>query len=126
MKRGWLRSAIVFAIVAWLGWIVATATTSYFTMLRVVEESIAFHLPRGVARAVVSGAPALPLDAIRHRIGQNARAEGLALDDRKLLVAQDGDAVRVALKWSHPVIGGDNNVFLAVPLSLDQSFRRAR
>ncbi len=105
---GGLLLALAFFYVFSTG---AMAVWSYFRVSDVVERALQEH-----------GGTGPP--AVREAILAGTADAGVPVDDRQVLVEEDGAAVRVRVRWSWPIVQYGGEGVVAVPLSVERS--RAR
>lgn len=119
-----LRVAVWAAVAGYLVFVIVAVVSNYLDMVALVE---------GAARKVVEaerstllGQPGTPVGAhaeeVRDAILRGAERSGLVVDDRKVLVSQAGETLRISVSWSYPVVAVGGETIVGIPLALDRSF----
>jgi hypothetical protein len=122
--RTLLRVAVWAALVAYVAFVIVAAASNYFDMVALVE---------GAARKMVEAErwtllrqPDAPVGAhaeeVRDAILRGAERSGLSIDDRKVVVSQAGQTLRVGVSWSYPMVAVGGETIVGIPLALDRSF----
>ena len=122
--RTLLRVAVWAALVAYVAFVIVAAVSNYFDMVALVE---------GAARKVVEAErwtllrqPDAPVGAhaeeVRDAILRGAERSGLVIDDRKVVVSQTGQTLRISVSWSYPMVAVGGETIVGIPLALDRSF----
>jgi len=122
--RTLLRVAVWAALVGYTGFVIVAAVSNYFDMVALVE---------GAARKVVEAErwtllrqPGAPVGAhaeeVRDAILRGAERSGLVIDDRKVVVSEAGQTLRVSVSWSYPMVAVGGETVVAIPLALHRSF----
>ena len=122
--RTLLRVVVWAALVGYTGFVIVAAVSNYFDMVALVE---------GAARKVVEAErwtllrqPGAPVGAhaeeVRDAILRGAERSGLVIDDRKVVVSQAGETLRVSVSWSYPMVAVGGETIVGIPLALDRSF----
>ena len=122
--RTLLRVAVWAALVGYVAFVIVAAVSNYFDMVALVE---------GAARKVVEAErwtllrqPDAPVGAhaeeVRDAILRGAERSGLVIDDRKVVVSQAGETLRVSVSWSYPMVAVGGETIVGIPLALDRSF----
>lgn len=119
-------------VVLLLGAFVATAKAAYswWQVSSIVDEAALSQIHASVgaraAGASVSAERRGRLDKIRDIIVRNAEGLGLALTHDRVGVAEDETGIRVRVRWVYPLLEWEDEVVVAVPLSIDRSFAPRR
>ena len=122
--RTLLRVAVWAALVGYVAFVIVGAVSNYFDMVALVE---------GATRKVVEAErwtllrqPDAPVGAhaeeVRDAILRGAERSGLVIDDRKVVVSQAGETLRISVSWSYPMVAVGGETIVGIPLSLDRSF----
>jgi hypothetical protein len=122
--RTLLRVVVWAALVGYVAFVIVAAVSNYFDMVALVE---------GAARKVVEAErwtllrqPGVPVGAhaeeVRDAILRGAERSGLVIDDRKVVVSQAGETLRVSVSWSYPMVAVGGETIVGIPLALDRSF----
>lgn len=61
-------------------------------------------------------------DGIRTELLRRIAIAGVAVDAGQVLVSDEGDIVRVAVRWQYPAIAWGGTTYLVVPLSYHRAF----
>lgn len=91
---------------------VSMAVSSYFSLYDAVDRAVSDHGRSGMTAVVRDG------------ILRRALAAGVTLDDRRLLVEEDGRVLMVRIRWSYPVLTVQGEPVLVIPLAVDRTFPR--
>lgn len=78
-----------------------------------------------VEGAVAERAKMDPFDRaarVRDDILKRAPESGVMLDESEVLVTAESRALRVLIRWSHPVIVYKGEVVLSIPISFDKAY----
>jgi len=122
--RTLLRVAVWAALVGYVAFVIVAAVSNYFDMVALVE---------GAARKMVEAErwtllrqPDAPVGAhaeeVRDAILRGAERSGLVIDDRKVVVSQAGETLRISVSWSYPMVAVGGETIVGIPLALDRSF----
>jgi len=122
--RTLLRVVVWAALVGYVAFVIVAAVSNYFDMVALVE---------GATRKVVEAErwtllrqPDTPVGAhaeeVRDAILRGAERSGLVIDDRKVVVSQAGETLRISVSWSYPMVAVWGETIVGIPLALDRSF----
>lgn len=121
---GWV---FLLAVLGYIGYSAVFAVSNYFQVTEVVDSAVSEVTRRYRATALTRGTdPGAHeyVQEVRAAILTSARRNDLRLDERRVTVSLEGNAVRVKLNWNYPVLtwGGENIV--AFPLWIDRMIDR--
>ena len=121
--RTLLRVAVWAALVGYTGFVIVSAGSNYFDVVTVVENAV--QKPLEAERWTLLRQPDAPVGAhaeeVRDAILRGAERSGLSIDDRKVVVSQAGETLRVSVSWSYPMVAVGGETIVGIPLALDRS-----
>lgn len=122
--RTLVRVAVWAALVGYVAFVIVAAVSSYFDMVTLVEGGARKVLE--AERWTVLRQADAPVGAraaeVRDAILRGAEQSGLVIDDRKVVVSEADDTLRVSVSWSYPMVAVGGETIVAIPLALHRSF----
>jgi hypothetical protein len=107
----WIFVAIGCVYVFYTG---AMAVWSYLEITSVVEEVVNERASRS-GREERAG-------RVKEDIAKKVAASGISVDDRSILVSDEGKRLDVSVRWNWPVIVYQQHEYLAVPMKHERTF----
>ncbi len=122
--RTLVRVAVWAALVGYVAFVIVAVVSSYFDMVALVEGAARKVLE--AERWTVLRQADAPVGAraaeVRDAILRGAERSGLVIDDRKVVVSEADDTLRVSVSWSYPMVAVGGETIVAIPLALHRSF----
>jgi hypothetical protein len=120
------RSFVLFVfwvcVLGYGGYVGVAAGSTYFQTRELVEQAFSETTKRLRTPGAGEAAGQEYASDTRAGILIGARRAGIPLEPRNLVVAPEGDVLRVSFHWSYPLITYGGETILAIPLWLDRSF----
>ena len=115
---------VVLGLLAWGGFTIVAAGSSYFEASSLVDQVVQEAVKRRKA-AVAAGIPEASGDLVtnvRAGVSLAARRAGLVLDERGPVVSEVPSGVRVSVKWYLPAFTFRGETVLTIPMSFSGTF----
>lgn len=115
---------VVLGLLAWGGYTIVWASSSYLQASGMVEQVVQEAANRRKAAVAVGmpGANSEFIVNVRAGVTAAARRSGLLLDEGGLVVSEIPGGVRVSVKWSLPALSFQGETLLSIPMSLNGTF----
>ena len=119
-----LRVAVWAALAGYIAFVIVSAVSNYFDMVALVEGAVqkVVEAERWTLLRQPDAAVGAHAEEVRDAILRGAERSGLVIDDRKMVVSQAGETLRVSVSWSYPVVAVGGETIVGIPLALDRSF----
>jgi hypothetical protein len=121
---GWL---LVIGVLVGGGFAAVQAGFKWWDLSQAIDEAV-YGAPSGSGGG--AGWPSGPregrVDRVRSAIVRGAARAGFALQEHRIWVSEDGSNLRVSVRWAAPVLTMDEEVVLAIPLSIERTYTPRR
>jgi hypothetical protein len=126
--RTLVRWAVFLAVVLWIGYTVAGAGWSYYTVQELVDRSLreASDRHRAAFAAGTQRAVDTLVESLRSSILLEAARDGVPLDESDVDVSANVVGYAATVRWSYPVLRIGRAELLVIPLSVNRSVAVSR